>query len=62
MKKGQTKTAEKDEEGGFEKLTNRIEVLLEDWLDQFQKKPISSSIKVLLIFFVIKTIYNSVRR
>lgn len=62
MKKDQTKEAEKNEESGFDKLTNRIEVLLEDWLDSFQKKPISSSIKVLLIFFVIKTIYNSVRR
>ncbi len=42
-------------------LVEKVESILTSWIDQFEKHPVGASIKALLIFWVVKSVYKGLR-
>lgn len=44
-----------------EALMTRLERMVATWLDEFEKRPVTTSIKVLLVFWVLRAIWRAAR-
>jgi len=45
----------------MEKIINKIELELEKWFKNLEEKPLKTGIKICIIYWIIKKIYNLIK-
>lgn len=45
----------------MEKILERIEGIIEKFIADLEKEPIKTSIKLLILYWIVKTIYHEIR-
>ena len=56
-----TEKTESKKADKIDALVEKVESILTNWIDQFEKHPIGASIKALLIFWVVKSVYKGLK-
>lgn len=59
--KGEYKKMKNTEKNGIGKFEDKIESLLDSWANKFEDKPVVTTIKFLLLIWVIKVIHKTIK-
>jgi len=59
--KGEYKKMENTEKSGIGKFEDKIETLLDSWTNRFEDKPVVTTIKLLLLIWMIKVVYKTIK-
>ncbi len=48
-------------ENSIEKITTKVEEFINNQIEKFEKNPMSSAVRILIVYLVIKFIWNKVK-